>query len=219
MIRATVQKPSDRREQIKEAVAKTLKYDQNPYLESFGLQVENEMMEVNARVLPAPKVVFKNNSLSGQEGAWNITRSRVLKFNQLIDAPVLSSFAFVFFVQIDQQEAHAVRDVIVKKWSDAGMNIKNAKVPVFISNPNVPGNIKGAMISAFKSATQAFKVRCQLLICVVETEVHGLYETIKKVCMCEAGVVSQCMLFKHVGRASEIKDQYINNVALKVDII
>ena len=77
MIRATVQKPSDRRDQIKEAVAKTLKYDQNPYLESFGLQVENEMMDVNARVLPAPKVVFKNNSLSGQEGAWNITRSRV----------------------------------------------------------------------------------------------------------------------------------------------
>ncbi len=78
MIRATVQKPSDRMHEIEMAVKNNLKYKENPYLESFGLKVGDEMMTVPARVLPAPKVVFKNNiKLSGNEGAWRINNTKV----------------------------------------------------------------------------------------------------------------------------------------------
>ena len=97
------------------------------------------------------------------------------------------------------------------------MNITNYNVPVVIANPQKEGNVKGALMSAFKQSTEAFRSRCQMLICIVDGD-KRLYETIKKICLCEAGVMSQCMLGKHVERAGAIKDQYIANVALKANI-
>jgi eukaryotic translation initiation factor 2C len=135
----------------------------------------------------------------------------------LVDAPPLVSCAFIFFVRVESAEAHAIRDTVLKKWSIAGMNIKNFNVPVIVANPNVAGNIKGALMNGFKQATSALKQRCQMLICVVDGD-KRLYEQIKTICLCEAGVMSQCMLQKHVGRAEAIKDQYIANVALKANI-
>jgi eukaryotic translation initiation factor 2C len=123
----------------------------------------------------------------------------------------------VFFVKVSQAEADAIRDTVLKKWAIAGMDIKNFNAPVRIVNPNIEGNIKGGLMSAFNQATQNFKQRCQLLVCIVDGD-KNTYERIKKICLCEAGVMSQCMLQKNVRFADAIKDQYIANVALKVSI-
>lgn len=60
--------------------------------------------------------------------------------------------------------------------------------------------------------------KCQLLICIIDKSVPFLYSYIKKTLLTEAGVVSQCMLFKHVCDPDRIKDTYICNVALKANI-
>ena len=58
MIKATVQKPSERANKISYAVESILKHNQNPYMQSFGFEVGTEMMSVKARVLPAPSRPF-----------------------------------------------------------------------------------------------------------------------------------------------------------------
>jgi eukaryotic translation initiation factor 2C len=135
----------------------------------------------------------------------------------LVDAPPLESCAFVFFVRTSTNDAHDIRDTILKKWSVAGMNIRCSNVPVVIANPSIEGNIKGALMSAFKEACAAANTRCQMLVCIVDGT-KRLYEQIKKITLCEAGVMSQCMLQKNVRSARDIKDQYIANVALKANI-
>ncbi len=102
----------------------------------------------------------------------------------------------------------------MKKWAAVGMNIKNFEAPIVIANPNKPGNVKAAMIQAFTESNTKFKTRCQLLVCIIDKQDKGLYENIKKLALCEAGLITQCMLSKNV--LGEIKDQYITNVALKV---
>ncbi|KAI8914093.1 hypothetical protein BC831DRAFT_179551 [Entophlyctis helioformis] len=100
MIRATVQRPSDRERDIRDAASKILRYQNNDHLKSFGMTVGTNMMEVPARIIPAPKVIFKNNrSLNGEEGAWN------LRGMQLISTPILASCSFLFFVRISEGEA------------------------------------------------------------------------------------------------------------------
>jgi eukaryotic translation initiation factor 2C len=80
MIGATVQKPKERQKSIQEGVENTLKYSENEYMNSFGFKVDRDMLSVQARVLPAPKVVFKNEeSLRGDDGQWNLRNVKVCR--------------------------------------------------------------------------------------------------------------------------------------------
>jgi eukaryotic translation initiation factor 2C len=83
MIASTSQKPETRRKQIESAIERTLKYDQNEYLRSFGLEIGNQLMEVDGRVLPSPDVIFhRDQIIRGTEGAWNL---RGVKVSNQID--------------------------------------------------------------------------------------------------------------------------------------
>lgn len=215
-IKATCIKPADRCKQIEDGVRETLRYGDNSYLKSFGMEISTEMLKVKARVLPSPKVVFKNNqSLDGREGQWN------LRGKQLVNTPELKSCAFLFFV--NTKDGESIRSAIISKWycihlhrRTAGMNITASNPPVCVINPNSDQNIRGGIQTAFKQAQQKFKFRPQLLVCVIDQNMNWLYEKIKNVCLCDAGVASQVMLSKNV--MYEIKDQYIANVALKANI-
>jgi eukaryotic translation initiation factor 2C len=123
----------------------------------------------------------------------------------------------VFFVKVEQKEAQGIRDTILSKWSKMGLNITGFKAPVIVSNPSNPANIKGALMSAFSQAQTLFKKRCQLIVCILDPKFKGLYEQIKVMLLCQANIISQCMLSNHVTRG-EIKDQYISNVGLKVNM-
>lgn len=153
-------------------------------MESFGFKVDTQMMTVPARILPAPNVVFKGGkTASGQEGAWNLTKFK------LIDAPMLESFAFIFFVKLGHSEAIAIRNKIVAKWQETGMNIKSNNVPVLVCNPNSPAAVRTALISAFKDCQAKLNKRSQLLVCIIDKSVPTLYATIKKIALTEAGLV------------------------------
>lgn len=152
MIRATTQKPHDRQKSIMDAVQRTLKYQNNQFMASFGFEVEPKMMEFKARVLPAPKVVFRGkktaNASDGEAsilivGSWNISKYK------LVDTPQLDSLAFIFFVRVDSNKAQAIRDKIVSKWVDQGMNITDKSSPFFVVNPNSPQSVLDGLVILF----------------------------------------------------------------------
>lgn len=68
MIKATCQKPDERLRQIESGVRETLNYEANDYLKEFGVDVKSEMMTVDARILPAPKLDFCQIQRSRQRG-------------------------------------------------------------------------------------------------------------------------------------------------------
>jgi eukaryotic translation initiation factor 2C len=131
-----------------------------------------------------------------------------------VDAPELKSCAFVFFCKTDTANAITIRDRVLNVWSTAGMNIQCRDAPVLLCNPQIPGNVRGGLMAAFKEATELFKWRCQMIICIVDGS-KPLYEQIKRICLCEAGLMSQCMVFKNVIKGNP---QYLSNVAMKVKI-
>ncbi|KAJ3300746.1 hypothetical protein HK104_006045 [Borealophlyctis nickersoniae] len=217
MIRQTVQKPEQRASKIQRAVDHVLLYE-NEYMKSFGLNVETSMLSVPARVLPAPMVVFapdgqnRPRAVPGTDGFWQLRNQR------LAQAVPLVSYAFIFFIRISEVEACAVRDTLVQKFLVAGLNIQGGNAPVLIGNPFQAGNIRAYLQTAYKEAKMAFNKPPQLLICVIDKDPKGIYEDIKRITLTEAGVLSQCLLSKHVGKAQFIKDQYALNVALKINI-
>jgi eukaryotic translation initiation factor 2C len=97
----------------------------------------------------------------------------------------------------------------------AGMNIQAKQCPVLVADPSIPDNIRGSLSAAFKRVVVEMGGRPQLFICVIDESLpmgdKEIYSQIKKVTLCDAGVVSQCMKYKNL---RDIKDQYIANVAL-----
>jgi eukaryotic translation initiation factor 2C len=98
------------------------------------------------------------------------------------------------------------------------MNIKNLDCPVVIMNPSNPGGVEQGLKECFKEAKSMFQKRPQLIVCIIDKYIKDIYAQIKKISLTEAGIVTQCMLFKNVQYADSIKDQYISNVALKANI-
>ncbi|KAL2917525.1 hypothetical protein HK105_202806 [Polyrhizophydium stewartii] len=213
MIRATVQRPKDRERTIQDAVNRVLRYDNNEHLDSFGLKIGKQMMDVPARVLPAPRVVFAGNrSLGGEEGAWN------MRGQKLVEAPTLGSYAFIFYVRISDSEARAIADTLISKFNQTGMSIAaHREFPVIVANPTIHSNVLGSIQAAFKDSSRMHGHRCQMMFCVIDKEPKGLYEQIKRITLSQAGVLSQCILYKNVRSARDIKDQYASNLALKVN--
>jgi len=213
MIKATIQKPFQRKKQIESSSQSILKFNQNEYLKSFGLQVSNSLMTIPARVLPAPNVVFaKGKSTSGRDGAWN------LKNVTLCSTPTVSSLAFVFFVRVDKSTADEIRNSLIRKWQQTGVRIEAKNIPVVISNPFQQNAVHSALRSAFTEATHSCGARCQMIVCIIDKEPKKLYEDIKRITLSEAGVLSQCIQYSHVRRPDGIKDQYAANVAMKLNI-
>jgi eukaryotic translation initiation factor 2C len=99
-----------------------------------------------------------------------------------------------------------------------GMNIRTNNVPFAVCNPGTIDSVRNGLINVFKDCQAKLQKRCQMLVCIMDKSVPTLYATIKRICLTQAGVISQCMLFKHVQNPSEIKDTYIFNVALKANI-
>ena len=215
MIKVTCQTPSTRRTLIEKAVKTTLAYQANPYLNSIGLEISNEMMSVPARVLPSPKVVFRgNSSLNASDGSWN------LRNQKLVSSPPISALGFVFFVRIDTDMAIQVRDQTLKAWSGIGMAVGGVlKAPVVVCNPAGLG-VRQGLQSCFAQVKTMYKRRPDLIVCVVSKGVPGVYEQIKVMSLTEAGFVTQCMLWSNLFRGGrlDIRDQYIQNVALKANI-
>ena len=105
------------------------------------------------------------------------------------------------------------------KHLSLGMDIQAWDCPVLCTDPNIESNIIGAIQAGVKQSKEMFTERCQLLVCIIEKETKTvLYQKIKRICLCDAGVPSQVMLRNNVFPPERIKAQYIANVALKANI-
>jgi len=50
-----------------------------PILASFGIEISNKMSEIPARILPPPKLSYRNKPVTAKNGAWNIVDIKFLR--------------------------------------------------------------------------------------------------------------------------------------------
>ncbi|KAI8822400.1 Piwi domain-containing protein [Fimicolochytrium jonesii] len=218
MIRATVQRPIDREKKIASAVNGTLKYQNNDHLRSFGLAVEPQPMTIPARILTAPNVVFGNNQLfKGGEGFWKLGK-------QLAKPSKISSYAFAFFVNIDQREALTIRNQLLDGFQNTGILFASLDdSPLRIQNPDDSQNVRRCLHSLAREAKQIYDYRCQIIFCIAprglrtDNGLRVLYEEIKRITLTEMDVLSQCLDYNKT-KLDRLNPKYSENVALKVNV-
>lgn len=98
------------------ALAREAGFGKDPFLESFGLGVEGEMMELSARLLPAPAIQFGTAETRPKDGVWGTDGQTLL-------APALChSYALVGLVpQREQATLQKFCDALWRKSQQMGM--------------------------------------------------------------------------------------------------
>lgn len=213
MIKITCQNPNTRSNNIRGGL-EILDYQGNEYLRQFGMRVSNEMVVVNARVLPAPIIAYhpssKEHQIEPKDGAWT------LKDKKLAAGTTLGSWSILAFLNQNDLSDHAINTFIrefVNTCQINGMNIPNRNPPILHANPI--GNIEASLKEAWLRAGNSAKAQPQLIVCILPNKGTPLYAEIKRVSDTVIGVATQCIQSRH---AMQAKRQYCANVCLKVNV-
>ena len=183
-------------------------------MKEFGLQVNNEMAVVQARVLPAPKLQYHPSSREAsfvpRNGAWNLRDKKVAT------GATLGSWACAVFASERDYPSEVVKKFIrelVTTCQDTGLNIPNKTPPIQHFNPQ--GEIEKSLRSVWLRAGNTAKSQPQLILCILPNTGVPLYAEIKRVSDTVIGVVTQCVQGWQVRQA---KKQYCANICLKMNV-
>ncbi|KAF1807456.1 hypothetical protein FB192DRAFT_1465653 [Mucor lusitanicus] len=206
-ITATAKPPQVRFNKINEGL-NLLRHRNNPYLEEFGLAVNQEMEVVNARIMDPPRVAFGQSTIRPQPNGWNLQGKR------FTNPATLRSWSLVNFAGAVPLEAiqRLIRELITT-FAGLGMTVLNRTPPTMNADPQ--GNIERTLKEVWLNAGRQAQAEPQLIVCILPNLGSQLYGEIKRITDTVIGVPSQCLQSKHVANA---KKQYCANVALKINV-
>ncbi|KAG0229804.1 hypothetical protein BGW42_001330 [Actinomortierella wolfii] len=213
MLKFTCQPPHMRANKIRDGL-RILNFDDNEFLQDFGVKVAAEMADVRARLLNPPTISYNPASRDAnfvpRDGAWNLRDKKVVE-----GAKLISWCAVVFGSERELPIPAAqgfIRELAVV-CQDTGMDVVNKRPPIIYADPH--GDIEGRLKQAWLRAGNAVKSHPQLLLCFLPNTGLPLYAEIKRVSDTVIGIPTQCVQMTH---ARNPKKQYCANVCLKMNV-
>ncbi|KFK44936.1 hypothetical protein AALP_AA1G322100 [Arabis alpina] len=205
MLRATCQRPADRENAVKGMVVGN-KFNKSKLVrEEFGMSVTEQLASVEARVLPPPMLKYhesgRENMVNPRMGQWNMINKK------MINGARVDSWTCVNFSTRNQNLAQDFCKQLIGMCVSKGVQFNPQPAIPFIYCP--PQRIEDALRDIHKRAAGL-----QLLIVILPDQT-GSYGKIKRICETELGIVSQCC---QPNKARKLEKQYMENVALKINV-
>ncbi|PGH18890.1 hypothetical protein AJ80_04308 [Polytolypa hystricis UAMH7299] len=211
MIKFAATKPHERRKAVEDS-KKMLNHRDDAVLKHFGLEVADNMMNVKARLLPSPEIIFGGNARvnPGTAGRWDLRGKKFLARNP----HPLFAWGIGYFKgnrnAISRAQVEAFSDALVKSYSGHGGWITTTR-PYIGELPNDPAK---AVEELHNKVKEKYKLHPDLLIFVVVDHHSFHYLRLKKSSDCRFGVNSQVLHASHVIKCN---GQYISNVLMKIN--
>ncbi|CAI5742127.1 unnamed protein product [Hyaloperonospora brassicae] len=212
MIRFTCT-PPDKRKRAIEQKLREAGFSTDPTLRAFGLRVDPHMVEATGRQLPPPTIEYSGGARENpRDGAWNMRGKR---FHT--PAP-LKSWAVLSLCdprRCGLGDLQKFFKAVVAQMGQLGMRCPAVLPPILLKQRR-EDTVRTMFQAAVKAATQTFKTAPQVVWMVNPVADARAYGELKLMSDTEAGVgiVSQCMLAKHIPKCSP---QYIANILMKVN--
>eukprot|EP00735_Rhodelphis_limneticus_P006163 TRINITY_DN18534_c0_g1::TRINITY_DN18534_c0_g1_i1::g.1079::m.1079 TRINITY_DN18534_c0_g1::TRINITY_DN18534_c0_g1_i1::g.1079 ORF type:complete len:831 (+),score=132.82,sp/Q8CJG0/AGO2_MOUSE/35.61/6e-146,Piwi/PF02171.12/6.8e-81,PAZ/PF02170.17/4.9e-19,PAZ/PF02170.17/4.1e+03,DUF1785/PF08699.5/1.1e-14 TRINITY_DN18534_c0_g1_i1:94-2586(+) len=176
MIRATAQKPHERKRTIEEGLRNS-QFDTNPLLKHFGFSIDKRMAQVTGRVLPAPVIQYSQSggkkTISAEKGAWKPNDT------QLAQPVGLATWAVLSFAgtQLGQQEiTNFVQDML-----------QCAKLNGYPIQP--PKLVKPARSADVEKEIAAIAAqKAQFVLCILSPKSDELFAALRKLCDSTYGI-------------------------------
>ncbi|XP_057422673.1 protein argonaute 4-like [Lotus japonicus] len=204
LVEKSRQKPQERKASLQDSL-RTSKYGNEPMLHSSGITIEPNFIQVEARVLQAPRLTVGGGLIfCPRNGRWNFNDKKLVR-------PVtLERWAIVnFSARCDTQH---LCNVIKTCAQRKGMNLR----PPFRVFEEDRCNTREPPVVRVERLYEHVKANLpgppQLLLCILpERKNSELYGPWKKKNLANEGVATQCIA------PTRINDQYITNVLLKIN--
>ncbi|GAA0149641.1 translation initiation factor [Lithospermum erythrorhizon] len=212
LLKITCQRPRDRENDILQTVQQN-SYDQDPYAKEFGININENLACVEARVLPAPWLKYheagKEKDCLPQVGQWNMVNKK------MIDGMTVSHWACINFSRnVQESVARGFCNELAQMCQVSGMEFyPEPVIPIYTARPD---QVEKALKHVYQSCSLKLKGKeLELLLVILPDNNGSLYGDIKRICETDLGLISQCCLTKHVFR---INKQYLANVSLKINV-
>ncbi|KAF5937660.1 hypothetical protein HYC85_025166 [Camellia sinensis] len=210
LLRATCQRPNDRERSINQMV-KHNNYNNDKFVNEFGLRVRTELTSVDARVLPAPMLQYQDTQETPRVGAWNMIDKK------MVNGGKVEFWTCVSFSRIRQDEVFRFCENLVYMCQSKGMVWISIRCLYLNPVQHMPAQIEKTLLEIHKqsNAKLASSGKLLQLLIIILPDATGTYGRIKRVCETELGIISQCCQPK---QASKCQKQYLENVALKINV-
>lgn len=184
----------------------------NPMLANFGISMNGELITVPGRVLPPPKVNYKNSSAEVRDGSWNMLR---VKFNS---AATLKSWTTLIIserdVRPDYPDQAALKPTMEKFFQAL------QQIGIVVSRPQAGPppfmvNGPGEFHIIDEVLKQVVAKGFELVFVVLPTDRTPAYDYLKTVADTRYGIHTICSVSSKLVKE---QSQYFNNVALKFNL-
>ncbi|KAJ4708350.1 Protein argonaute like [Melia azedarach] len=188
-------------------------YDQDPYAKEFGIKVDNKLVAIEARVLPAPWLKYndsgKEKEYLPQVGQWNMMNKKVVNGSSIRYWSCIN-----FSRSVQETTAAGFCQKLIHMCQTLGMEFnQDPAIPIHSARPD---QVKKALKYVYHAAGNQLEGKeLELLIAILPDNNGSLYGDLKRICETDLGLISQCCLTKHVLKISK---QYLANLSLKINV-
>lgn len=212
MIRCAATKPAVRKQGAIDAVAR-VNHNSDETCKAFGISIDPKMMQVPARVLPAPMIQYDDRKLiEPRFGAWNNRHNM-----KLAKAAPFINWAVLNLSRSRDAEIQGFITQLVKYSKNMGFD-PYPQPPIFHGREDQADKEINNIVNIFRDKKRWVngKWPLQLILVIKFKQDTPTYNMIKKTADLEHGVASQCMLSKHM-RKDRGMDMYCGNLLLKIN--
>ncbi|KAF9032944.1 argonaute-like protein [Panaeolus papilionaceus] len=201
--------PVSKLDSIKKGI-ENIQHGQSDYVRQFGLTINTDPLQVQTRVLNAPKLRYSDTSrqpeVAPKQGAWNMVDKKFFQPGRI------TRWVIVVF-EHTRFRADDVPSLISSfEKACAGVGIEVANKGALVTRGNPQGNIGNILLEAGQECMQKFNEPPNLIVVILPETAADIYTAVKHFGDVNFGVATQCLKAQKCRGA---KEQYWNNVMLK----
>ncbi|GAU20692.1 hypothetical protein TSUD_231060 [Trifolium subterraneum] len=173
---------------------------EDPYAEEFGIKISEELDQIEARILPPPRLKYHDNGKEKdclpQVGQWNMKNKEMLN-----GGSVYKWLCINFSNNVGDPDVDCFCYELAKMCWISGLVLPDRR----------PDKVEEDLRTGYRDAKLNSRGRnLELLLIVILPDNNGsLYGDLKRICETDLGLVSQCCSTKHVVKMSKHDDHTI----------
>ncbi|KIO16425.1 hypothetical protein M407DRAFT_33926 [Tulasnella calospora MUT 4182] len=210
MVEFSSLRPEERLRDIRNGL-QALQYSNSSYLQDFEINVDPDPMNITARILPTPTLMYgQNATIQPRDGQWNMRGKSLYK-----PASIQGCAIIVYSQRFQERQENHLKKSLYEVTRMLGMQGMPPDPPV-LHKPGTgtmyANHLKEAALM-WKTATGKMP---NLIVVVLPDLAEDIYTRIKNAGDIKIGVATQCLRAQKCG-PEKGNEQYFVNVCLKIN--
>lgn len=209
MIRVAATKPHIRQDGAVQAI-KRVNHNSDPVCKSFGITVDQKIMQLRGRVLPPPVVLYEGRTIERpSQGVWNNRHSKKLRYT----IPIINWCVLNLTRKTERAITEFTKN-LAENAGKVGIQMNNSPRVFQPRRANVEEGMNRIGEEYAGGKNRVNGVPLQLILIVKFGQDSADYSIIKSIGDLKMGVATQVMLEKHLQPRQQT---YYGNLLLKIN--